>query len=457
MRSRSVRAALAAVAGLFTLVLGAGSVLALGEGTTTFTLDNGMQVVVIPDHRAPVVTHMVWYRVGAADEPRGQSGVAHFLEHLMFKGTEKIAPGEFSRIVARHGGQDNAFTSQDYTGYFQRIAKDRLPLVMEMEADRMSNLQLSDEHVLPERDVVIEERRSRVDNEPASRFGEQLDATFYLSHPYGQPVIGWMHEIEALDREKAIAFYERYYTPNNAILIVAGDVTEQEIRPLAERIYGQIPVRAEVAPRQRPKEPPHEAAQRLTLKDPRVTTPLLRRQYIVPSYSTAEPGEAEALDLLGHILGGGTTSRLYRELVVEDQIASYAAAWYAGDYLDSGTFNFYAGALEDSTLEDVEARMDAVIADVLQNGVTEEEVELAKNSLIADTIYAVDSQARLARIFGVALTSGQTVEDVQTWPDRMERVTKDQIEDVARRYLDIRYSITGHLVGDEAEKSGNDQ
>jgi len=445
------------VAGLFTLVLGAGSVLALGEGTTTFTLDNGMQVVVIPDHRAPVVTHMVWYRVGAADEPRGQSGVAHFLEHLMFKGTEKIAPGEFSRIVARHGGQDNAFTSQDYTGYFQRIAKDRLPLVMEMEADRMSNLQLSDEHVLPERDVVIEERRSRVDNEPASRFGEQLDATFYLSHPYGQPVIGWMHEIEALDREKAIAFYERYYTPNNAILIVAGDVTEQEIRPLAERIYGQIPVRAEVAPRQRPKEPPHEAAQRLTLKDPRVTTPLLRRQYIVPSYSTAEPGEAEALDLLGHILGGGTTSRLYRELVVEDQIASYAAAWYAGDYLDSGTFNFYAGALEDSTLEDVEARMDAVIADVLQNGVTEEEVELAKNSLIADTIYAVDSQARLARIFGVALTSGQTVEDVQTWPDRMERVTKDQIEDVARRYLDIRYSITGHLVGDEAEKSGNDQ
>ena len=343
MRSRSVRAALAAVAGLFTLVLGAGSVLALGEGTTTFTLDNGMQVVVIPDHRAPVVTHMVWYRVGAADEPRGQSGVAHFLEHLMFKGTEKIAPGEFSRIVARHGGQDNAFTSQDYTGYFQRIAKDRLPLVMEMEADRMSNLQLSDEHVLPERDVVIEERRSRVDNEPASRFGEQLDATFYLSHPYGQPVIGWMHEIEALDREKAIAFYERYYTPNNAILIVAGDVTEQEIRPLAERIYGQIPVRAEVAPRQRPKEPPHEAAQRLTLKDPRVTTPLLRRQYIVPSYSTAEPGEAEALDLLGHILGGGTTSRLYRELVVEDQIASYAAAWYAGDYLDSGTFNFGDG------------------------------------------------------------------------------------------------------------------
>jgi zinc protease len=214
---------------------------------TEFTLSNGMQVVVIPDHRAPVVTHMVWYRVGAADEPRGKSGIAHFLEHLMFKSTEKIASGEFSRIVSRMGGQDNAFTSQDATAYFQRIHKDRLGEVMAMEADRMVNLRLTEHEVLTERDVILEERRSRVENNPQAVLDEQMNAVLYYSHTYGIPVIGWEHEIARLTREDALSFYKHHYAPNNAILVVSGDVTPEEVRRLAEETYGKIPANPDQA------------------------------------------------------------------------------------------------------------------------------------------------------------------------------------------------------------------
>ncbi len=235
----------------------------------SFTLDNGMDVVVIPDHRAPIVSHMVWYRVGGADEPEGASGIAHFLEHLMFKGTEKIAAGEFSKIVARYGGTDNAFTSQDVTAYYQDVAKDRLPLVMEMESDRMRNLQLAEKDVLTERDVILEERRMRVDNDPAAKLSEQMDAVLYANHPYGAPVIGWEHEIAALSREDALAFYRRFYAPNNAILVVAGDVEPDAVLALARDTYGKLPKVPEIEQRQRPKEPPPVAARHIRIDDPR--------------------------------------------------------------------------------------------------------------------------------------------------------------------------------------------
>ena len=420
--------------------------LAFGPKVATATLDNGMQVVVIPDHRAPVVTHMVWYRVGAADETPRKSGIAHFLEHLMFKGTKDIKPGEFSKIISRNGGNDNAFTSLDYTAYFQRVAKDRLPLVMKLEADRMTNLVLTDKEVLPERDVVLEERRSRTDNNPSARLHEQMNAAFYLSHPYGKPVIGWPHEIRALNRKDAFEFYRRYYAPNNAILIVAGDVTPEELLPLAKQHYGGIPAQPDFPERIRPKEPRHEAALRVTLKDPRVTSPIIQRVYLAPSYATDEPGEAEALDVLTEILGGGTTSRLYGALVVKRKSAAAVGSYYSGDALDSGSLSVYAVASQGQDVPGLEAELDAVIAKFLKDGVTEEELTRAKNSLIAEAVYAQDSQSRLARIYGVALTTGQTVQDVQEWPKRVEEVTAEKVLEVARKYFSIESSVTGILL-----------
>jgi len=416
------------------------------EGLKTFFLKNGMQVVVIPDRRAPVVTHMVWYKVGAADEDPGQSGNAHFLEHLMFKGTKKLKPGEFSKIVARNGGRDNAFVSQDYTGYFQRVASDRLPLMMEMEADRMRNLVLSEEIVRPELEVIKEERRSRVENSPSGRLGEQLNAVFYLAHPYGTPVIGWPADIAALNRDTAIAFYKRHYAPNNAILIVAGDITAEILKPLAEKYYGVIEAVPEIVERRRMAEPKPQTARRVTLKDARVASPSVRRFYLTPSYSTAQPGEAEALDLLVQIIGGGATSRLHRSLVLDKKIAAGSGAWYDSSNLDSGKIAFYGSSLPGVKIEDVELAIDEVIADVLANGVSAKEVERAKNTLISQAVYAQDSQAHLARIFGVALTTGQSVEDVIEWPERIEKATLEQINQAAKKYLKSDVAVTGFLL-----------
>ncbi len=420
----------------------------------TFTMDNGMQVVVIPDHRAPVVTHMVWYRVGAADEPAGESGVAHFLEHLLFKGTKTVAPGEFSKTVKRNGGQDNAFTSSDYTAYFQRIARDRLELMMKMEADRMTNLQLSEKDIKTERDVVTEERRSRVDNSPSGRLMEQVRAALYVNHPYGDPVIGWMHEIKQLNLKAVTAFYKRFYTPSNAILIVAGDITAKELRPLAEKYYGVIPSKGPMKPRVRPLEPLPQAARRVTLTDPRVPTPSIRRIYTAAVYSRAEPGEAEALDILSNILGTGTTSRLYQRLVVEQKIASYAGSWYSGDALDLGDIGLYSGpsaGAGEAELAAVEAAIDGVIKELIEKGVTEEEVADAKNSLLSSVVYLKDDQMRRARIYGVALTTGQTVKDIEEWPSRIEAVTAKQVQDVARKYLQAKRSVTGILLPGKME------
>lgn len=410
----------------------------------TFMLDNGMQVVVLPDHRAPVVTHMVWYRVGAADEPPGKSGLAHFLEHLMFKGTERVPPGELSKIVARNGGQDNAFTSLDYTGYFQRVALDRLPLVMELESDRMTNLILSDDIVNPERGVVLEERSSRTDNNPESLLSEQMNAALFMSHPYRIPIIGWEHEIRSLTTQDALAFYRRHYAPNNAILVVAGDITAGQLKPLAEKYYGTIPA-AQVEPRIRPKEPPAVAPRRIDYLDPRVRQPSLRRTYLGPSYSTAEEGEAEALDVLAQILGVGPTSRLYRLLVVESALAVSAGAYYSGGGLDYGRFGIYATPRADITLEQLEEAIDGVLAALLVEGIDEKEVTLAKSNFIADAIYARDSQQSLAQSYGAGLTTGLTVKDITEFPDRIERVTVEAVERAAQGILNNPAQVTGFL------------
>jgi len=411
----------------------------------SFTLDNGLQVVVVENHRAPIVMHMVWYKVGAADEAPGESGLAHFLEHLMFKGTEKLGPGEFSEIIAANGGRENAFTSWDFTGYHQTVASDRLAIMMEHEADRMTNLVLTDEVVLPERDVVREERRSRIDNEPSAQLGEILRATQYLNHPYRIPIIGWDHEIEDLGTENALAFYRKWYAPNNAILIVAGDVDPDEVRRLAEKFYGPIP-RADVPARERTVEPPQRAERRVTLTSPRVTEPTLTISYLAPSYRTSDNGEAYALVVLDEILGGGATSRIYSSLVVDQGLAAGAGSAYSGNSYDTSTFQFYGAPRQGNGLEDLEKALRAEISRVLEEGVTAEEVAEAKKRLQSDAIYARDRLGSAPNIIGRALTTGRTLEEVESWPESIEAVTLEQVNAAARGVLIDERSVTGLLL-----------
>lgn len=423
------------------------------EGVSSFKLANGMDVVVIPDHRAPVVTQMVWYRVGAADEHEGVSGIAHFLEHLMFKGTKSVPAGEFSAKVAAIGGQENAFTSYDYTAYYQQVAPDALEMVMGYESDRMANLVLTKEVIAPERDVILEERRMRVDSNPSAMLGEEVSAASFYNHPYRRPIIGWQQEMEKLDLDDAVGYYQRYYTPNNAILVVAGDVTPERVRDLALATYAKLPKRAEVAPRIRPQEPVKHTARTVTLHDARVTQPSYNASWIVPSYVNAKArgaeGDAEALDLLGEILGGGVRSRLYQALVVDQGIAAGAAAYYSGDALDDGTFMLYGTPRGDATLEQVQTAINVEVARLIKDGVTETELNQARNRFLKSVIFARDSQTGMARIYGSSLAVGQTVEDVQNWPEKIRAVKPEQIKDVAARYLNPSIAVTGYLLPPE--------
>jgi zinc protease len=419
----------------------------------TFTLGNGLQVLVIPDHRTPVVTQMIWYKVGSADETPGKSGLAHFLEHLMFKGTSKHPAGEFSETVLRVGGNENAFTSTDYTGYFQRVPREQLASMMEFEADRMTGLILKDENVLPERDVVLEEFNMRVANNPDARLTEQIMAALYLNHPYGRPVIGWRQEIEKLDREDALAFYRRSYAPNNATLVIAGDVDAKEVRPMAERTFGEVaPQPAIPVKRIRPQEPTPAAPRTVTLSDPRVEQPGIRRYYLVPSAATAAAGESPALDVLAQLMGGGSNSYLYRALVVDRPLAVSASAGYQGTSLDATQFMISVSPKPGVEFAQIEQVIDGVISDVGQNAVRAEDLERVKTQLIAEAIYAQDNQATLARWYGGALTTGLSIEDIRSWPDRIRAVTAEQVRDAAQKWLDKKRSVTGYLIKDAAPK-----
>jgi zinc protease len=411
----------------------------------TFTLANGLQVVVVENHRSPVVVHMIWYRAGAADEPPGKSGIAHFLEHLMFRGTKTVPPGEFSRIVARNGGNDNAFTSQDYTGYYQKIASDRLDLVMGLEADRMTNLVLDESIVLAEREVILEERRARVDNNPAAMLAEELAATLYLNSPYRIPVIGWEGEIRGLGPTDASDFYRRFYAPNNAILVIAGDVTADEVRPLAEKHYGVIPSRP-LPPRVHPVEPEHHASRRLVLENKRVRQPSWRRSYLAPSYLAGEKEHAYALEVLAELLGSGHSSRLYQRLVVETRLAAFASAYYNPTAVGRTSFSVHATPAPGVAVEKVAAEIDAVLARLLAEGVGTDEVERAQHRLRASAVYARDRLDSAARILGEALVVGASVDDIESWPQRIGAVTPKQVDAAARAVLLESRAVTGILL-----------
>jgi zinc protease len=451
---RSIEAGtLLAMAVLLAVLPGALATRALAAPkASTFTLANGMQVVVIADHRSPVVTHMVWYRIGAADDPPSKSGIAHFLEHLMFKATDKIKTGEFTRIVNRLGARHNALTAHDTTSYFQRTAKEHLGTLMELEADRMVNLRLDASDVMTERDVIKEERRSSVDASPVAILNEQMLATLYQNHPYGRPVLGWEHEIAELGLEDAVAFYKRHYAVDNSILVVAGDVTEAEVRMLAERTYGRNRPSAGKPDRMRPQEPPHIGARRVHLEDARASSPLVLRYYHTASFSAAPRGEAEALTVLARILGGDDTSRLYRRLVLEQRLAVQSGSDYQGGNRDSGRLAVLALAARDKTPAELEAAIDDVVAAIVGGGVTSDELTRAKRSLEAEAVFDTDNQEKRARRMGEALAVGRKLDEIEDESARMQAVTAADVQRAAATYLQLRRSVTGTLVQPAAAK-----
>ncbi|MDF1871020.1 pitrilysin family protein [Vannielia sp.] len=433
------RIALAATALLISLTSTASA-----EDVTTFELDNGLEVVVIEDHRAPIVMNMVWYRAGAADEPAGRSGIAHFLEHLLFQGTDDLAPGEFSHVVEANGGTDNAFTSWDYTAYFQRVAADRLELMMKMEADRMVDLLITEEDVATEREVILEERNQRIENNPSGLFSEERRAAMYMNHPYGIPIIGWKHEMEALSREDAFDFYKLYYAPNNAILVVAGDVNPDEVKALAEKHFGPLPANPEITPRARPQEPPHRTARRLIYEDARIAQPYVVRSYLAPERDPGAQEKAAALTILAELLGGSQTSSLMgRVLHFDESRAVHSSAFYGGQSLDDTTFGFYIVPVPGRSLAEAEADIDAVIATFLKEGVEMDNFNRIKLQIRASQIYAKDNLQSLARRYGEGLTSGLTVADIQAWPDVLDAVTPEDVLAVAREVLVPEASVTG--------------
>jgi zinc protease len=404
-----------------------------------------MRVVVLPEIRAPVVTQMLWYRVGGVDDPPGLSGLAHFFEHMMFRGTKAVPGDGFSRIVARNGGRSNAFTTHDYTAFYEQIAASRLKTVMRLEADRMAHLDLSDSHVATERKVVLEERRMRVDNDPEALFGEQLRAALNLSHPYGRPVIGWANEIRHIGRAEAQHFYDHHYAPNNATLIVAGDVTPAEVRADAEATYGKLPART-LVPRSDAVQPPRLAPTRLTMRRADVKLPIFERLYRVVSYTEAKPGQAEALAVLAELLGGDSNSALYKTLVVEKKLASAAGAAYRGYRRDSGTFIVYAVPRPGVSLHRLEKAADAVLARFRLHPATAVDMRRAKIQLVADATYRRDSQFAMANAYGRALAIGLTAMDVKQWPKRIERVQARAVRAVAHSQLVPAQSVTGYLL-----------
>ena len=424
------------------------------DEVSSFTLPNGLELVVIEDHRAPVVTHMVWYRIGSADETPGHSGIAHFLEHLMFQGTDDLAPGEFSATVEAQGGNDNAFTSYDYTAYFQRVAADRLGLMMQMEADRMRDLTLSEEDVATERQVIIEERAQRVDSDPGALLNEQMDAAQYLNHPYGRPVIGWLHEVKSLTRDDALAFYRANYAPNNAIVVVAGDVTPDEALKLAETHYGPLEPSTTITPRARPAEPPQLAERRLVLTDERVAEPYVVRSYLAAERNPGDQRKAAALTLLAELLGGSpTTSVFARELQFNRGIATWSSAFYDGTTVDAATFGLYIMPAPGTSLSDAEAALDEVIAGFLKDGVDPDALARIKTQVRAATIYGRDDAGAQARMYGQALAVGLSVQDVQDWPDLLQSITPDEIMAAATEVFDRNRAVTGWLQAPAAQEA----
>ena len=418
---------------------------AFEERVESFTLRNGMEVVVVENHRVPAVSHTLWYRVGAADDPQGRSGLAHYLEHMMFKGTKAHSGTAYAKKIGRLGGQSNAFTGRDFTGYYVNIATSQLELVMALEADRMRGLAPADEEFLRERDVILEERKMVVENKPLAVLAEEMDALLYRHHPYQTPIIGWKHEIQKLSKADVMSHYHRYYRPANALLVVAGDITAQKLKPLAEKYYGSIPS-GMIMPRQWTQEPPHRGPRRITLHDANTTQPIWYKSYIAPSLLEGDKSKVFPLFVLAQLLGGGETSVLYRKLVVEQKLASHVSVDYSALQRGHGDINIYAVPAEAVSMQRLEVAIDAAITEFIKTAVSEASLARTKTLLKAEVIYAQDSLEGVARMVGQLRVLGLPMEVFTRWQEAVAKVTADQVKDAAQHVFDENASVTGWLL-----------
>jgi zinc protease len=396
-------------------------------------LPNGFKVVVQEDHRSPVVVSQLWYRAGSVDEFNGTTGVAHVLEHMMFKGTKTVPAGQFSRIIAAAGGRENAFTSRDYTVYFQQLEKSHLELALKLEADRMVNLNMSDAEFAKEIQVVMEERRWRTDDKAQALVGEQLMATAFKANPYGRPVIGWMNDLENMTANDARDWYKRWYAPNNATLVVVGDVKPQEVFRLAKKYFG--PLKARKLPARKPQNEPEQKGERRVVVKAPAKLPYVALAYHAPKLTKVDDWEPYALEILAGVMDGNPASRLNRELVRQERIAVNVSAGYDAVNRGPALFEFDGMPSEGHTAENLEKAIRAQIEKVKKEGVTEDELQRVKAQVIAADVYQRDSMFYQAMQIGMLESTGLSWRDIDQFPKRLQAITAEQVKEVANKYL----------------------
>ncbi len=415
------------------------------DEVTEFRLDNGLHIVVVENHRAPIVNHMVWFDVGASDETPGKSGLAHLVEHLMFEGTQRREPGEFDRIIKSLGGSSNAFTGQEYSAYTTRVFNEHLEAVMELEADRMMGVLFEADSFERERDVVLEERHERVDSNPHSLFGEQMEAALFQNHPYGIPTIGWRHEIEALTLADVKEFYQEYYHPQNATLVVSGDVEPQKTFELAAKHFGHLRSPEGFESKIQLAEPPHNAERRVLMKDPRVSTPYIFRKYLIPKeYSSVEENLA-AIAVMTNMLGGRDLTSALSESLELTNIATYSAAGFEGDTTGPVIVNMYLVPTSAYTLAEAEAKLDEVLAEFATRPVDPDHLDRIRADIKYNAIYDRDDSMNAGFKYGSGLVSGLTIEQIERWDGTLRAVDEEQIALAARFLLSKKLSVTGWL------------
>ena len=408
---------------------------AMSAEVQEFKLDNGLKIVVQEDHRAPVVVSQVWYRAGALDEVNGKTGVAHVLEHMMFKGTKTVPAGKFSRLIAAAGGKENAFTAQDQTTYYQQLEKSNLPLSMKLEADRMANLNLTDEEFAKEIKVVMEERRWRTEDKPQSKVNEQFNSTIYHVHPYGRPVVGWMNDLENMTADDAREWYKTWYAPNNATLVVVGDVNAQEVLKLAKQYFG--PLKARAIPARKPQVEPEQKGERRVIVKAQAKLPYVLMGFHVPTLQDADKDvEPYALEILAGVLNGNASARLNQNLVRQSQIAIDVDAGY--DMVQRGRQSIFVldgTPSEGKSVAELEAAILNEIEKIKTGGVTEEELQRVKAQVIAADVYQRDSMFYQAMQIGNLETAGFSWRILKDYPAKLQAVTAEQVQLVAKKYF----------------------
>ena len=407
-------------------------------------LENGLKIVVLENNRVPAIAHSIWYKVGSADEPNGKSGIAHFLEHLLFKGTEKLKPGEFSQIVARNGGKENAFTSKNYTGYFQLIHKSKLELIMSLEADRMKNIKLIEKEFENEKTVVLEERYSRIDNNPSALLSEQINTALFMNHPYRRPIIGWEHEIKNLSLNDVMKFYEKFYAPNNAIIVICGDVNLDEVVRVAKKYFGSIKP-SKIDERSWTNEPTQHAARGVVLKSKNTAIPVFKRYYLAPTYTKSKK-EALALEVFTEIFGDPLTGMLFEEFVKNKKLARSASAYYYSDGFGDTSFTISIVPKKEVTLDDIASHLDKYLHEIEKKIISSDELTKVKKRLVNETIFAQDSLYMGMRIFGSSLSTGYSLKDITDWPNDIQKVSINDLQNILLKTFDLNKSVTGYLL-----------